>query len=118
GSAASNGAQSCGQLVEIEWFADVVVCAGVEARNAFRHLVACREQKHGRAVFGIAEFLQEIEPRSVGKHDVEHDAIVTMHANSCPAVLAVSDGIDRKTLEPKPNSQPVEQQRIVFYNQY
>ena len=63
------------ELPRLEGLRHVVVRADLEPRDAVDDVVARGQQDDGRSTAGGAQLAQDVEPRSAGEHDVEHDEV-------------------------------------------
>src|SRR5688572_25853647 len=73
----------------MEWLRQVVVAAGLEAAHAVFGGAFDGQKEHGRLDAVAAQLRAELEPVHVRHHDVEHDEVERLGAQTCQARRAV-----------------------------
>ena len=100
-------------LVEAERLGDVVVAAGVEARDLVFGLVLRGEEEDRRGVAGAAEALGDAEPVHVGEHHVEDDQVGLLLEDGRDRLGAVGHGLHLETRESEARDEQVADVRLV-----
>ena len=118
GTPAGDGAHAGRKLVQIEGFADIIVCARIKARDALWHLIARSQQKNRCLVATAPHGFQNVEARAIGQHQVEHDRVVILRGKGGFRIAAIRNGVHGETGKPKPYGQSVEKDRVVFHHKY
>ena len=92
------------ELVERERLREVVVRAGVQARDAVLHAVARREHQDRRPSVRRPQAAADLDPVDVGEHQVEQDHVVVVLDPEPRPVLAVRRDVNGEPLllEPAP----------------
>ena len=75
GVAPPHRADAGGEFGEVEGLHQIVVGAGVQAVDAVRHLIECREDDDGCYLAAAAQCLEEGEAEAVGQHEVEQHQV-------------------------------------------
>ena len=104
-------------LVEAERLGDVVVAAGVQARDLVLGLVLGGEEEDRRGVAGAAQPLRDAEAVHVGEHDVEDDEVGLFLEHGRDRLGAVGDGPDLESGESQARDEQVADVRLVVDDQ-
>ena len=99
---ASECAQPCQQLAEVEGLGEVVVGAGVEPGDALLDCVERGEHQNGNRVLGGAYRSADVEARHPRHEDVEDDDVVAVLAGERQRVRAVGGEVDDERRLAKP----------------
>ena len=96
--APANGFEPGHQLHQRKRLDDVVVGAGIQARDAFFDRTQRRQRDHGRLDAAAAQFAQHFQPGTPGQHQIEDDGVELLaqrqfkprspslaHKQPCPA---------------------------------
>jgi hypothetical protein len=88
-----DGAQTGNELLDVEWFGDVVVGAGIDALDALGPRAPRRQdQDRGLDVAG-AEAAHDREAVELGQSKVEHDGRIVFRSTAKPGFLPVRDDL-------------------------
>lgn len=116
--AAHQRPQARGDLVEVEWLAQIVVGARIQPGNPVGDLVARRQQQDRRGIAPFAQGLEHVEAGPVRQHQVEDQRVELMVPEHGIGLLAAFHGIGVEAADAKPHFQAVAQDRIVLDNQH
>jgi hypothetical protein len=84
-------------FLHAEWFADIVVRAGLDALHPFIPVAACREDQYGRVSERLAPALEHGEAVDPGEPQVEDNRVEVLAVAAIPGVLAVALDFGDKT---------------------
>ncbi len=110
-------AQSRGQLVEIERFADIIVRAGVQTHYAVPTVIARRQDHHADIHVALSNETQHRKAVAVRKTQVQHDRIERRAFQRREGVLDPPDDLDRPATGAEPDLEAVSENGIVFYGE-
>jgi len=114
GMATNDGPHACRELIQIEGLSEIVVRSGVKSPDTVGHLVKRRQQQHRGPIARGTDFCQQVESRSVRKHQIEHNGVEGRRAEGGIRVRARTHRVDGGAQQAEPCFQTVEQNRIIF----
>ena len=94
GRTADQGAQPRQHFLDVERLGDIVVGAGIDARNLVAPAVAGGEDQHRHLAPGTAPSLENGQPVHLRQADVEDDRVVGLGIAEEMALLAIAGRID------------------------
>src|SRR5439155_22208520 len=118
GAAPQQRAKPRGELVQVEWFDDVIVGAGIQPRDPIGDRIARREDQYGPRVAALAHRAQYLEPRTPGQSEVQDHRVMHMLGERKLGRAAVLDQVNRETILAQAVTDAGADHRIVFGEQY